>query len=346
MTLITLIFACLGFLSPANRGALMTCALVLYVCLGTPAGYVSSRIYKSFGGERWKLNVLLTSMLCPGYCQLKQICTIVYFFKPVVYPHRIVFGVFFILNLVLWSKGSSGAISFGILVALLALWFGISVPLTFVGAFFGFRKRVSFRISFEFFICLPINLIYIYLNYSQLNTQFGRTRSHDRFPTKVFTRVRLRVSSWAAFYLSDASSFNYFSYSTHYGPIRCITCLDSSFWSSSFWSSLVRKQLSCSATFICVLRYVSKCELLLFHLLMVLNGSYRTTTGGGAAFWQAVLQPFTCSCTAFTILSQNWKLQMLHLLSFTLDTHSLWFSCSSYFQVKKDLLFELFNRRN
>ncbi|KZS01584.1 Transmembrane 9 superfamily member 2, partial [Daphnia magna] len=45
MTLITLIFACLGFLSPANRGALMTCALVFYVCLGTPAGYVSSRIY-------------------------------------------------------------------------------------------------------------------------------------------------------------------------------------------------------------------------------------------------------------------------------------------------------------
>ncbi|XP_045031762.1 transmembrane 9 superfamily member 2 isoform X1 [Daphnia magna] len=119
MTLITLIFACLGFLSPANRGALMTCALVFYVCLGTPAGYVSSRIYKSFGGERWKLNVLLTSMLCPG----------------------IVFGVFFVLNLVLWSKGSSGAISFGILAVLLALWFGISVPLTFVGAFFGFRKR-------------------------------------------------------------------------------------------------------------------------------------------------------------------------------------------------------------
>lgn len=41
MTAITLVFACLGFLSPANRGALMTCALVLYVCLGTPAGYVS-----------------------------------------------------------------------------------------------------------------------------------------------------------------------------------------------------------------------------------------------------------------------------------------------------------------
>lgn len=65
-------FACLGFLSPANRGALMTCAMVLFVCLGTPAGYVSARIYKSFGGEKWKSNVLLTSMLSPGYVYRKQ----------------------------------------------------------------------------------------------------------------------------------------------------------------------------------------------------------------------------------------------------------------------------------
>lgn len=118
MCSITLVFACLGFLSPANRGALMTCALVLYVCLGTPAGYVAARIYKSFGGEKWKSNVLLTSMLCPG----------------------IVFAHFFIMNLVLWYYGSSAAIPFFTLVALLALWFGVSVPLTFVGAYFGFRK--------------------------------------------------------------------------------------------------------------------------------------------------------------------------------------------------------------
>ncbi|OAD56403.1 Transmembrane 9 superfamily member 2 [Eufriesea mexicana] len=66
MTLVTLAFACLGFLSPANRGALMTCAMVSYVCLGATAGCVSARIYKSFGGEKWKSNVLLTSMLSPG----------------------------------------------------------------------------------------------------------------------------------------------------------------------------------------------------------------------------------------------------------------------------------------
>lgn len=44
---VSLVLACLGFLSPANRGALMTCAVVLWVLLGTPAGYVSARMYKS-----------------------------------------------------------------------------------------------------------------------------------------------------------------------------------------------------------------------------------------------------------------------------------------------------------
>lgn len=119
MTLITLVFACLGFLSPANRGALMTCALVLYVCLGTPAGYVSARLYKMFGGEKWKSNVILTAFSCSG----------------------VVFAVFFLLNLVLWAEGSSAAIPFSTLIALLALWFGISVPLVFVGAYFGYKKR-------------------------------------------------------------------------------------------------------------------------------------------------------------------------------------------------------------
>lgn len=119
MALITLVFACLGFLSPANRGSLMTCAVVLWVCLGTPSGFVSARVYKSFGGEKWKSNVLLTSFLCPG----------------------IVFGVFFFLNIVLWIMRSSGAVPFLTLLQILAMWFCISVPLTFVGAYFGYKKR-------------------------------------------------------------------------------------------------------------------------------------------------------------------------------------------------------------
>ena len=56
---------------------------------------------------------------------------------------RILFGLFFVMNLVLWAKGSSAAIPFTTLLALVALWMGVSVPLTFVGAYFGFKKRVS-----------------------------------------------------------------------------------------------------------------------------------------------------------------------------------------------------------
>ncbi|XP_072180316.1 transmembrane 9 superfamily member 2-like [Diadema setosum] len=119
MTFITLVFACLGFLSPANRGSLMTCALVLYVLLGFIAGFVSSRMYKTFGGERWKSNVISTSFLVPGT----------------------IFTVFFILNLLLWYKHSSAAIPFTTLIAILALWFCVSTPLVFIGAYFGFKKR-------------------------------------------------------------------------------------------------------------------------------------------------------------------------------------------------------------
>ncbi|XP_077388388.1 transmembrane 9 superfamily member 2-like [Festucalex cinctus] len=118
MTFITLVFACLGFLSPANRGALITCAVILWVLLGTPAGYVSARLYKTFGGEQWQTNALLTALLCPG----------------------IVFVRFCLMNLILWVEGSSAAIPFETLLTILAMWFGVSVPLTVIGAYFGFNK--------------------------------------------------------------------------------------------------------------------------------------------------------------------------------------------------------------
>jgi len=118
MSLITLLLACLGFLSPASRGALMTTALVCYVLLGTPSGYLSARLYKLFGGEKWAANVICTALLCPG----------------------VVFALFFVLNLVLWINSSSAAMPFSTLLALLALWFLVCTPLVFLGSYFGFKK--------------------------------------------------------------------------------------------------------------------------------------------------------------------------------------------------------------
>ncbi|KAI3382420.1 hypothetical protein SNEBB_000617 [Seison nebaliae] len=120
MLFITLFLACLGFLSPASRGALTTCGIVVFVLLGSLAGYTSSRLFKFFGGKQWKRNAIFTSILCPA----------------------ILYGMFFILNVILYFAKSSSTISFGILCALLALWFGISVPLVMFGAYFGNRQAV------------------------------------------------------------------------------------------------------------------------------------------------------------------------------------------------------------
>lgn len=118
MTGCTIIFALFGFLSPSNRGSLGTIMVLLYTILGFIGGYASARVYKSFGGEQWKLNIALTPLLVPG----------------------IVFATFFLLNLFLWAKGSSGAVPFTTMLVIVAIWFLISVPLSFAGSWVGFRQ--------------------------------------------------------------------------------------------------------------------------------------------------------------------------------------------------------------
>jgi len=118
MSVVTLIFALLGFLSPAHRGGLLQSMMLLFTFMGVFAGYTSARLYKVFGGDDWKMATLLTAFLFPG----------------------VFFGVFFVLNLFIWGQKSSGAVPFTTMFALLVLWFGISVPLVFLGSYFGFRK--------------------------------------------------------------------------------------------------------------------------------------------------------------------------------------------------------------
>jgi len=113
--------AFLGFLTPSNRGSLSTAFILLFVFMGSFAGYFSSRAYKMFKGTEWKNCTLMTAFFYPG----------------------IVFGVFFILNLALWIEGSSGALSFSTYFSLLFLWFFVSTPLVIVGSFFGFKHEVS-----------------------------------------------------------------------------------------------------------------------------------------------------------------------------------------------------------
>lgn len=120
MSVVTLFFAMLGLLSPARRGSLLQSMMLLFTLMGILAGYTSARFCKVFEGDegRWKCTTLLTAFLYPG----------------------LFFSIFFLLNLCIWGVKSSGAVPFSTLFALLVLWFGVSVPLVFFGAYAGFRK--------------------------------------------------------------------------------------------------------------------------------------------------------------------------------------------------------------
>lgn len=117
MTGITVVFAMFGFLSPSNRGFLGTLILLLYTLFGFIGGYVSARAYKTFSGENWKANIAVTPILVPG----------------------VVFSVFFLLNLFVWAKGSSGAVPLTTMIAIIIIYFVISVPLSVGGGWLGFR---------------------------------------------------------------------------------------------------------------------------------------------------------------------------------------------------------------
>ncbi|EER09634.1 Endosomal P24A protein precursor, putative [Perkinsus marinus ATCC 50983] len=118
---LVLIFATLGFLSPVHRGALLQGMVLLFAFMGVPAGYVSGRLGKTLAptsSEHHRSTTMLTAFVYPGS----------------------VFAMFFFLNLLAWAKGSSGAVPFTTMFAVLVLWFGISVPLVYLGAAAAYKR--------------------------------------------------------------------------------------------------------------------------------------------------------------------------------------------------------------
>uniref|UniRef100_A0A2P2M9N0 Transmembrane 9 superfamily member n=1 Tax=Rhizophora mucronata TaxID=61149 RepID=A0A2P2M9N0_RHIMU len=118
MAVVTIMFAALGFMSPASRGTLLTGMLVFYMILGIAAGYVAVRLWRtiSCGDHRgWASVSWKVACFFPG----------------------IAFLILTMLNFLLWHSNSTGAIPFSLFVVLILLWFCISVPLTLIGGYFG-----------------------------------------------------------------------------------------------------------------------------------------------------------------------------------------------------------------
>jgi transmembrane 9 superfamily protein 2/4 len=118
----TLFFAVLGFLSPANRGALLTALILSFVVQAFVAGYSAARMLRTFvsDGKTWG-PVVRTAFVLPGAG----------------------FAIFFAANLVNFNAKASTAMPFSTLALLLAIWLCISVPLVVLGAAFGFAVEAT-----------------------------------------------------------------------------------------------------------------------------------------------------------------------------------------------------------
>ncbi|KAI9771150.1 MAG: hypothetical protein M1840_002501 [Geoglossum simile] len=113
-----LLLSCLGVLNPSWRGGFVSVGFGLFIFAGMFSGYFSGRVYKTFGGEDWRKNTLMTAILFPG----------------------LLFTTVFILNLFVWAQASSTAIPFSTLIALNFLWLFIQLPLVYAGSWYGYVR--------------------------------------------------------------------------------------------------------------------------------------------------------------------------------------------------------------
>jgi hypothetical protein len=119
---ITLLFAALGFLSPASRGSLLTAALVMYLLLSVAAGYAA---------------VCLWGLVNRSYEGWFKVCWRVACFFP-----GVTVAVMTFLNLFLWATGSSGAIPLGFFFSIIFLWLLISIPLSYSGGIIAAKQEI------------------------------------------------------------------------------------------------------------------------------------------------------------------------------------------------------------
>lgn len=117
-----LTLSCLGVLNPSWRGGFITMGVFIFFFAGGVSGYLSARLYKTFGGQNYRKNTLLTALLFPG----------------------LLFSMMFFLNLFTWAQASSTAIPFTTLVALAFLWLLIQLPLVHLGSYYGYYRSQGY----------------------------------------------------------------------------------------------------------------------------------------------------------------------------------------------------------
>nr|GME15631.1 transmembrane 9 superfamily member 12 [Ipomoea batatas] len=231
--ILTVVFAALGFISPASPGMLLLGLIVFYLLSGILSGYTGVRLWITLKGtsENWKSVSFSTSCFFPG----------------------ILFVVRVLLDFIYWGNHSTAAISMYTYLQLLLLWFCISVPLTLLGGYLGTKQEmtphplqtnhipreitapkyhswllviVGGSIAFStifvdlFFILSAIWLRRFYYAYGFLLIGVVLLVVVCAQVSVVFTYMRLRAEDWKwwwkAFFASGSAGFFVFAYCANY----------------------------------------------------------------------------------------------------------------------------------
>lgn len=117
--LVILVFCLLGLAAIgtyyAQRGTVVTAFILCYALTSFIAGYGGGGYYARNGGKNWIKCMFVSAAMLPGIC----------------------FLIAFLLNIIALSYGSLNYIPLGTLIAVLAIWAFIALPLTLVGTVVG-----------------------------------------------------------------------------------------------------------------------------------------------------------------------------------------------------------------
>ncbi|EFJ24924.1 hypothetical protein SELMODRAFT_173941 [Selaginella moellendorffii] len=114
--------ALVGVFYPYNRGSLNTACLIIYALTAGISGYVSSKLYRQMGGDKWVRNLLLTASLFCG-------------------P---LFLAFCFNNSVAIAYNATAALPIGTILVITIIWALVTLPLTVLGGIVGKNSKEEF----------------------------------------------------------------------------------------------------------------------------------------------------------------------------------------------------------